>query len=75
MVEFKINVHWKQKHLSFPAKLLQLGYLYKIEALVDGTTVLFDRDEALEWRAITYHEKAIPDVGLIKAIIEELKTM
>jgi hypothetical protein len=75
MVEFKIHVHWKQKELSFPAKLLQLGYLYKIEALVEGTTVLFDRDEDLEWRAITYQEKELPDVGLIQVIIEELKSI
>ena len=75
MVQFKINVHWKHKDLSFPAKLLQLGHMYKIETVIDGTTVLFDRDETLEWKAITYHEQAIPDVGLIKTIIEELKSM
>jgi hypothetical protein len=75
MVNFKINIYWNQKDHSFPAKLLQLGNMYKIEAVINGTTVLFDRNEASEWKAITYHSQESPDTALITKIIEELKTM
>lgn len=50
--DFDIPVTYNGKELSFPAKLLTLGYIFKIEVIVHDTPILFERDDEGEWRAL-----------------------
>ena len=75
-MELDLHVPYKGAILNFPVRLLLLGYIYKIEAVVNGIPVLFERDEERQWRALidpdSTSERLRPEAGLIEAIIEEL---
>ena len=62
MTEFELPVNYNGKELLFPANLLQFGYSYKIEVVINGTKVSFERDEERNWRALV-------DAGTINANI------
>jgi len=49
--EFLITVKQGKEEISFPARLLQFGYSYKIEVDVNGAQVIFEPDEERNWRA------------------------
>jgi hypothetical protein len=49
---FDLPVHYKDRDLLFPARLLQTGYTHKFEVDVYGTEVLFEPDEEKSYRAI-----------------------
>ena len=73
---FEIPVEWKGEELLFPSKLLVTGYMIRIEVDVNGTGVLYERDEEGSWRALMSQEdlemhKWI-DVRLVKAIAESI---
>jgi hypothetical protein len=50
--DFDLPVFYKGKEMHFPARLLTMGYIYKIEVDVHGQAVLFERDEERNWRAL-----------------------
>jgi hypothetical protein len=50
---FELPVLFNNMELSFPAKLLNYGYSYKLEVDIDGDKILFEPDEERNWRALT----------------------
>jgi len=76
---FEIPVTYKNKELSFQARLLHLGYIYKFLVDVNGIEVFFGQDEEGNYRASVdpakLDEGVKVNVGLIEAIsisLEEL---
>ena len=49
---FELPVMHKGKEVLFPARLLHLGYIYKIEVEMHGVLVHFEKDDERNWRAI-----------------------
>ena len=76
---FELHVNYNNKVLVFPAHLLQLGYVYKIQVDVFGSLVFYDRDEEGAWRAIIETTNArdegniSPD--LLKAIADTIDSV
>jgi hypothetical protein len=70
---FELPVTYKGKELLFPAQLVSFGWTHRIQVVMDGTRVCFERDEEGEWRAIVLEEdfKTIGkvDTDLLKAIV------
>lgn len=50
--DFELPVHYNNKELLFPTRLLNYGYSYKLEVTIDGDPVLFEPDEERNWRAV-----------------------
>jgi hypothetical protein len=48
----ELPVKYNGKECMFPGKLHLYSYTQKIEILVHGVSVMFERDEEREWRAI-----------------------
>ena len=75
----EIPVNYKNKDLIFEAKFLQLGYSYKFEIDVNGTTVFLEPDEERNFRAIVVpsieHRHNNVDKELIQAIAESLEAI
>jgi len=49
---FDLPVRFSGKEVSFPCKLHLYTYTQKIEIHVNGTSVMFERDDERNWRAI-----------------------
>lgn len=77
--EFEIPVTYKNKELMIPARFRVQGYTYRIEAVIEVTTVYFERDDAGDFRALLPNETPadakLPDAGLVQAIAETLTTL
>ena len=60
-----------------PGQLHLYGYTQKIELLVHGVSVFYERDEESKWRALIDSEEAgsnrLPDVELLQAIAEAIE--
>jgi hypothetical protein len=72
---FELPVMFKEEELLIPVQLHQYGYVYKIEATVNGVVVFFERDEEGSWRALgdaslTHKSQAMTE--LVQAIIRAL---
>lgn len=50
--DFQLPVIYKGKELSYTARLLRLGYIYKIEVEVNDSIVHFERDDEGNWRVL-----------------------
>ncbi|MDP4262287.1 MAG: hypothetical protein Q8941_07125 [Bacteroidota bacterium] len=77
--EFELPVIFNNKELSFPARLLNYSYSYKLEVDVEGTKLLFEPDEERNWRAVIAGEdiksnKKI-NVDLLKAIVASIENI
>lgn len=72
MDEFELPVSFNEKELSFPARLLNYGYSYKLEVDIDGDKILFEPDEERNWRALVAYEEINTskkiNIELLKAI-------
>jgi hypothetical protein len=70
--EFIIPVSFKGEELAFKARLLNFGYIHKIQVEVNGVDVLFEPDEERNYRVVVdpvYLEgNNMVDVELLKAI-------
>ena len=72
---FDLTITFRGKLVTIPARIQLLGYIYRIETLVNGIPVFFERDEERQWRALV--EPGInypkdPDTELLQAIITEI---
>jgi hypothetical protein len=69
---FELPVLYKGRELLFPARLVVLGYIYKIEVNVNGQVVFFEKDEERNWRVLVEPSDSAPphkmDIELLKAI-------
>lgn len=54
--EFELPVVFNNKELNFSTKLLNYGWIYKLEVDIEGTKVLFEPDEEKNWRALISYE-------------------
>ncbi|TSJ40963.1 hypothetical protein FO440_14605 [Mucilaginibacter corticis] len=72
MDELLLPVSFRGEELEFPVKMYAFGYTYRIEVLVEGTTIIFDPDEEGQFRAIG--DKAV-DIALLKAIAAALEQL
>jgi hypothetical protein len=77
--QFEIPVNFKNNDLLIPAVLQVQGYTYRIEAMVDGVALYFERDDAGEFRALLPQETPanlkLPETGLVAAIAESLNSL
>ena len=67
---FVITVNHNGGEREFDASLQVFGYSHRFHVMVDGTEVLFERDEEGNYRAIIppEHTGKIPDAGLLQSI-------
>ena len=76
MDEFELAINFKGKDMLLPVVLRNFGRAYNLEVELDGTKVLFERDEERNWRAVISYEDAQAnkklDKGLLELIANEL---
>ncbi len=76
---FEIPVTYQGQGLSFPARLLVLGYIHKFQVDVKGQEVLFEPDEERNYRAVVDPEKqqtdSSNDVELLKTIAKAIEAI
>ncbi|HWJ90249.1 MAG TPA: hypothetical protein VNR87_04015 [Flavisolibacter sp.] len=73
--EFELPVTWRDEEILFKARLLKMGYVYKMEVEINGQAVLFEPDEEGNWRAMadaTLFDKS-PDPSLLHAMSESIQ--
>ncbi|MGH1516807.1 hypothetical protein [Chryseobacterium sp. JK1] len=72
MEEFEVPVTYKGKELVFSARLGAFTYGYKIYVDVDGTEVVFERDDEGNLRVLLSEADSNPPVEkeLIQSIVE-----
>jgi hypothetical protein len=74
--DFKLEFSFKGKEKIFPARLVHMGYIYKIQVDLDDRQVYFERDEERNWRVLADpEEKGVkePDRELLGAIAEKIE--
>jgi hypothetical protein len=75
----EIPVQYKGEQLLFTARILSYGYTYKLSVDVNGTEVLFERDEQGAYRAVLADAKKEPagkaDQDLIRTLLDTLNTL
>jgi hypothetical protein len=71
---FDLPVAYNGKEIILPAKLVEMGYTYKIFVTVQEQDIIFEPDEERNLRAIIQTEKANASISadLVKAIGESL---
>jgi hypothetical protein len=52
MDEFELVIEYRNEQITFPGKLLLMGYTHKIQVEVHGVQVLFEPDEERHYRAV-----------------------
>ena len=75
--QFELPVFFNNAELSFPTRLLNYGYSYKLEVDMDGTKLLFEPDEERNWRALIAYEELDANkklsVDLLKAVASSIE--
>jgi hypothetical protein len=69
---FELPVHFNGKELSFAGKLHVYSYTQKIEIDVNGTGVLYERDDEGEWRAIVDPTKLEKNKSINTALLQAI---
>jgi len=72
MDEFEIPITHKGVDTQYFAKVLQLGYTYKIQVDVDGILILFEPDESRQFRAVLADFEADIAKPVDKELIETI---
>lgn len=76
---FIIDVPYQGEQLEFEGRLIQSGYLHKIEINVNGIPVFFEPDEERNYRALVNIEQMnnhkLLSPGLIQAIANRLDSL
>jgi hypothetical protein len=72
---FIITVNYKGADRDFEATLQVFGYTHRFHVAVEGTDILFERDEEGSYRAILppEHTGKIPDTGLLQCIAQAIE--
>ena len=67
------------KEFEFPARLLKYGYTFALEVDIEGTKIIYERDEERNWRAVMpYGEIAVSksiNADLLKAVSEAIEAI
>ena len=69
---FEIPVTFKGEDLSFPAKVVPSGYVYKILVEIYGEPVYFEPDEEGEYRALTDPSLLTKDSSISTDLLKEI---
>lgn len=71
---FLLPVEYKGEERAFEAELQVWGYGHRFQVNVDGSAVIFERDEEGSYRAVIPPETpgALPAAALLRAIAETI---
>ncbi|EOR95938.1 hypothetical protein ADIARSV_0888 [Arcticibacter svalbardensis MN12-7] len=77
---FYIPINYQGNELEFEARLVQTGYLHKIEVLVNDLLISFEPDEERHYRALISpghleKEGKKINIDLLKAIASQLESL
>jgi hypothetical protein len=76
---FELPVIFNGREVTFPVRLLQYGYTFKLELEIEGTKLFFERDEESNWRAILSYEDVQANkklnMELLQAIGEAMEAL
>jgi hypothetical protein len=70
--DFDLPVEYAGEVLQFPARIVQFGYLVKLEVDFEGTAVTFEPDEERNWRAVMGFEDLIAGKKVKKELLEAM---
>ena len=72
---FFLTVQYKGAERAYEATFQVLGYTHRFNVDIDGTMVIYERDEEGAYRAIIPPEQTgkVPPAELIKALAEEIE--
>jgi len=77
--EFTLPVLHQGVEMNFPVRLVSMGYTYKLMITVEDTTLVFERDEELNLRALIDPEMLAKhkqiDASLLEAISAALAAL
>lgn len=74
---FGLPVTYKGEEHSFKDSLATFGYAYKFYIIVEGSELVFEKDDEGEYRVLTENDdknKAV-DIGLMQTIIDALNQL
>ena len=67
------------KEFEFPASLVKYGYTFTLELDIEGTKIIYERDEERNWRAVMpYGEIAVSkriNADVLKAVSEAIEAI
>ena len=70
--ELSLPVTYQGKELSFPLKIVPQGYVYRFVVQIGDAEVIFEKDDAGEYRAVLSkpdeHRGKLPEKELLAAI-------
>ena len=76
---FVISVIHQNEELEFEVRLRRMGYLHKMEVIINNTPVLFEPDEEGKYRALVNMEQVekskLVSTGLLQAIALKLESL
>jgi len=77
--EFLLPVTCNGKEFEFPVRLLKYGYTFTLELDIEGTKIIYERDEERNWRAVMpYGEIAVNkkiNADLLKATSKAIEAI
>lgn len=77
--ELEIPIIYKGEPLTIQGKVLAFGYVYKLSVDINGVEIIFEKDDAGDYRAILSDpdsaHKQKPDAEMVKAILETLSAI
>ncbi|TWR24428.1 hypothetical protein FPZ43_18575 [Mucilaginibacter pallidiroseus] len=65
---FVIQVTWQGHEKEYKARFERWGYTHRISVLIDETVVIFEPDEAGDYRALSFDNKAEISLELLRAL-------
>ncbi len=74
--DLTLELSYNGKELSLPIQLIRWGYTYRLQVIINGTPVIFERDEERNWRAMIEENNNLhqpPDKNLLEAISKEIE--
>lgn len=77
---FTLRVAYNGQEQDYEAQLQLWGYSYQIRVTVEGTEVLYERDEEGAFRAIVpadaWEKKTkLPEAGLLQAVAQKIEAV
>jgi hypothetical protein len=70
--DFEFDLSYKGKEQIIPAKLITSGYSYRIAVNANDEEILFERDDANNWRAILPYGTDTSSVRINKDLISAI---
>ncbi|HPH33036.1 MAG TPA: hypothetical protein PLB49_14350 [Chitinophagaceae bacterium] len=73
--DFMLPVSFDEKDIELPVKVVQFGYVVKLEVEIEGTIVTFEPDEERNWRAVLGFEDLIAGKKVKKELLEAVASV